>query len=319
MTTALENIAEQITSGRFEEARKALEAAVATDENRVELLFLRGFLQEETYDREGALATYTKVLEEDPDHTEAMFRSALLRDLWAEDEEAITLYERCTCATPVHVNALINLAVLCEEQGRLREAEEYLTSVLTEHPNHKRARHFLESVDASYDMMYDEKTQRDRDRHDADLEVPVSDFELSVRSRNCLRQMNIRTLGDLLRTTEAELLSYKNFGETSLSEIKAMLSQKGLGLGQTLQPVTPTPLPTVKQTPGDGTGNLNRLVSELELSVRARKCIQLLGVVTLGELVSHSEAELMATKNFGQTSLGEIKLQLAQVGLFLRE
>ena len=47
--------------------------------------------------------------------------------------------------------------------------------------------------------------------------------------------MKIRTLGDLLKITEAELLSYKNFGETSLVEIKAMLSQKGLRLGQGLE------------------------------------------------------------------------------------
>ena len=47
--------------------------------------------------------------------------------------------------------------------------------------------------------------------------------------------MNIRTLGDLLQTTEQELLSYKNFGETSLNEIKALLAQKGLRLGQAVE------------------------------------------------------------------------------------
>ena len=56
---------------------------------------------------------------------------------------------------------------------------------------------------------------------------PITDFELSVRSRNCLKKMNIRSLGDLLKTTEQELLSYKNFGETSLNEIKALLDAKG--------------------------------------------------------------------------------------------
>jgi DNA-directed RNA polymerase subunit alpha len=44
--------------------------------------------------------------------------------------------------------------------------------------------------------------------------------------------MNIKSLGDLLKTTEQELLAYKNFGETSLNEIKALLAQKGLRLGQ---------------------------------------------------------------------------------------
>ena len=47
--------------------------------------------------------------------------------------------------------------------------------------------------------------------------------------------MNIRTLGDLTRTTEAALLASKNFGETSLAEIKEMMSSKGLRLGMSLE------------------------------------------------------------------------------------
>ena len=57
--------------------------------------------------------------------------------------------------------------------------------------------------------------------------MPVANFELSVRSRNCLEKMGIETIGDLTRTTEAELLSSKNFGETSLFEIREMLTSKG--------------------------------------------------------------------------------------------
>ena len=67
------------------------------------------------------------------------------------------------------------------------------------------------------------------------LEIPVTDFELSVRSRNCLKKMNIRTLGDLTRVSEQQLLSSKNFGETSLLEIKEILGGKGLRLGQALE------------------------------------------------------------------------------------
>ena len=167
-------------------------------------------------------------------------------------------------------------------------------------------------------MLYDERVQREHDQRSAILDVPVTDFELSVRSRNCLRQMDIRTLGDLLRTTEAELLSYKNFGETSLHEIKAMLAQKGLKLGQALQPSgepAPAALPGIST---EAANQLLRPVSELELSVRSRKCLQRLGIATLGELTVRSETELMAIKNFGQTSLSEIKRQLATFGLALR-
>src|SRR5260370_22466561 len=67
------------------------------------------------------------------------------------------------------------------------------------------------------------------------LEIPVTDFELSVRSRNCLKKMNIRTLDDLTRVNEQQLLSSKNFGETSFSEIKEMMTSKRLLLGQSLE------------------------------------------------------------------------------------
>src|SRR5262245_62524434 len=81
-------------------------------------------------------------------------------------------------------------------------------------------------------MDYDEDARRRQDRLSQVLGIPVTDFELSVRSRNCLQKMGVRTLGDLTRTTEQELLASKNFGETSLVEIREMLHSKGLELGQ---------------------------------------------------------------------------------------
>jgi DNA-directed RNA polymerase subunit alpha len=99
--------------------------------------------------------------------------------------------------------------------------------VLEANPTHNRATLFMKDVRASKDMLYDEEFAREGARRDALMDTPVTDFELSVRARNCLKKMAIRTLGDLLRISEAELLSYKNFGETSLVEIKSMLTAKG--------------------------------------------------------------------------------------------
>src|SRR5207248_10668582 len=93
-------------------------------------------------------------------------------------------------------------------------------------------------VESARSMYYDEDDTHG-DRRNQVLDIPISDFELSVRSRNCLKKMNIRSLGDLLKTTEPELLSYKNFGETSLNEIKALLAQKGLRLGQNAEGAAP--------------------------------------------------------------------------------
>jgi DNA-directed RNA polymerase subunit alpha len=55
------------------------------------------------------------------------------------------------------------------------------------------------------------------------------------------------------------------------------------------------------------------------MSIRARKALQLLNIVTLGDLASHTEAELMGVKNFGATSLQEVRERLAENGLSLRK
>jgi DNA-directed RNA polymerase subunit alpha len=59
----------------------------------------------------------------------------------------------------------------------------------------------------------------------------VDDLELSVRSANCLKNANIRYIGELVSKTEAEMLKTKNFGRKSLNEIKEILSEMGLNLG----------------------------------------------------------------------------------------
>jgi DNA-directed RNA polymerase subunit alpha len=152
------------------------------------------------------------------------------------------------------------------------------------------------------------------------MEIPVTDFELSVRSRNCLKKMNIRTLGDLTRVTEAQLLSSKNFGETSLNEIKDMLSSKNLRLGQSIEDGGH---PEMRYRPAQPLSEqeqavLNKPVSELNLSVRARKCMNRLGITTLGELTGRTADELLEAKNFGMTSLNEVREKLTAYGLSLR-
>lgn len=59
----------------------------------------------------------------------------------------------------------------------------------------------------------------------------VDDLELSVRSANCLKNANIRYIGELVTKSEAEMLKTKNFGRKSLNEIKEILSEMGLSLG----------------------------------------------------------------------------------------
>ena len=63
------------------------------------------------------------------------------------------------------------------------------------------------------------------------METPVEELELSVRSSNCLRNANIRTIGDLVARTEDEIAKTRNFGKKSLDEIKSKLAERNLRLG----------------------------------------------------------------------------------------
>jgi DNA-directed RNA polymerase subunit alpha len=64
----------------------------------------------------------------------------------------------------------------------------------------------------------------------------VDELELSVRSYNCLKNADIRTIGDLVIRTEPEMLKTKNFGRKSLNEIKEILAEMGFGLGMSIDP-----------------------------------------------------------------------------------
>jgi DNA-directed RNA polymerase subunit alpha len=63
------------------------------------------------------------------------------------------------------------------------------------------------------------------------LRTPIDDLELSVRSVNSLKNSNIRTLGDLVRQTESQILQVKNFGKKSLQEIADLLERENLNFG----------------------------------------------------------------------------------------
>ncbi|HNU72445.1 MAG TPA: DNA-directed RNA polymerase subunit alpha [Thermodesulfobacteriota bacterium] len=67
------------------------------------------------------------------------------------------------------------------------------------------------------------------------LNKSINELELSVRAANCLRNANIRTIGDLVTRTEAEMLKTKNFGRKSLNEIKQILGEMGLSLGMKIE------------------------------------------------------------------------------------
>jgi len=267
---------------------------------------------------EQAIENYKTALELSPEHHRALFHLAYRCDLAGDEEAAIDYYKQITSISPVYVSALINMAVLYEDADEFDKAGRCIETVLQYHPNHRRAILFKKDIDGSKTMYYDEEKEKKKTRRCQILETPITDFELSVRSRNCLKKMNINTIGDLLRISEAELLSYKNFGETSLKEIKNILNIKGLNLGVALEEQEIEAEQAEEEIEAENEGILNKPVEDLQLSVRARKCLMKLNLRSIGDLTRKTEAELLGVKNFGVTSLNEIKKSLANLGLSLR-
>jgi DNA-directed RNA polymerase subunit alpha len=264
------------------------------------------------------VALYERAEESDHNHAGALFGLALENDRRGNDGAAMELYRRCASRYPSHVGSLLNLGLLYEDRDKYGQAAQCYQRILDAYPTNQVAMLFLKDTEASSDQYYDEDAQKKTDRMSHVLSVPVTDFELSVRSRNCLQKMGIMTLGDLCRCTEQELLASKNFGETSLVEIGEMLQSKGLGLGQfaperheaeAFEPESLTP---------DEQALLERPIAELNLSVRARKCMIRLGINTIAELVRRTGDDLLECKNFGVTSLNEVREKLTLQSLKLR-
>lgn len=295
------------------------ERVVAIDPKAAQAHYQAAMQAEADGDRDTAVVLLRKAVQVG-DNAEYEFKLAYFLDLLGEEDEAVAMYEQLCLRDQPYANALLNLAVIYEDRGEIAQAERCLRQILETRPNQPRALRYMKDVQASKDMYYDEEHARDLAKRNALLDTPVTDFELSVRARNCLKKMQIRTLGDLLKITEAELLSYKNFGETSLVEIKTMLASKGLRLGQGLEgQYSRVRKEIYDQLRGRASeAVLGKPISVLDLSVRARKALQFLGIQTIGDLATRTEAELMGVKNFGQTSLTEIDEKLGDFQLGLR-
>jgi DNA-directed RNA polymerase subunit alpha len=264
------------------------------------------------------IALYERAVDTDRHHAGALFGLALENDRRGNDDTALQLYQSSVSRFPAHTGSLLNLGLLYEDREQFDRAAQCYRRILDVYPGHPRARLFLKDAEASRDQYYDEDAQKKRDRISQVLGIPVTDFELSVRSRNCLQKMGIMTLGDLCRCTEQELLASKNFGETSLVEIKDMLSSKGLRLGQLAAERHAAEIFEPESLSADEQAMLSRPISELNLSVRARKCMIRLGISTIGELLRRTGDDLLECKNFGVTSLNEVREKLALLGLKLR-
>ncbi|MGE4619665.1 MAG: DNA-directed RNA polymerase subunit alpha C-terminal domain-containing protein [Planctomycetota bacterium] len=295
------------------ESARAVMAELSMPEDHPRICYLQGLLHQHEGDYTTSLDFYTTAAEGAPEETRYQFRLGYMHSLYGDEERAIEAYRMCQRTAPLYAHAMINLGVLYEDSDRFEEAITCYRMVLLSNPDHGRARLYLRDAEASQSMYYDRDKEKDDVRKQQVLQIPVTEFELSVRSRNCLQKMGIYTLGDLVSKSEAELLSYKNFGETSLQEIRKILNQKNLRLGEGVRS-DDTRLLAVN---GEAASLLGEPVSILELSSRSQRCMDRLEIETISDLLQRNELELVSQKNFGVTSLNEVKKKLNERGLNL--
>jgi len=301
--------------GNIDDALKIIKSFSHSHANSAELYYQWGHCLDDMGEYQEAFNKYEQSLKIDPNHAKTLFRMAFNYDMGGEDEKAIEYYEKCTKLHPTYKNAFINLGILYEDTGKYDDAVYCFESILDAEPTHDRAALFSKDARASMMMYYDEEVSKKQGKECEVLNIPISDFELSVRSKNCLEKMDIRTLKDLTRITEADLLSFKNFGETSLNEIKAILSQKGLRLGQTLESYNEADLFS-KIDKGQDKNSIET-VSDLGLSTRCRNALSNAGIETINDIKEKTESELVQ-EGVKQNYIDELKETLSKLGLSLK-
>ena len=155
------------------------------------------------------------------------------------------------------------------------------------------------------------------------LSQTVDEVDLSVRASNCLKNINVKYLGELIQYSPAELMRVQNFGRKSLDEIIALFARENLSLGISIPGWTPERAAVSVSSAVKDQSNLNtaqcafltKRLDEIDLSVRTWNCLNTLNIKYLGELVQYTPAKLMQIHAFGKRSLQELKALFAEVNL----
>ncbi|NRA37656.1 MAG: tetratricopeptide repeat protein [Planctomycetes bacterium] len=294
--------------GKVDEAKDALDQLPESADAE----YLAGRIAELENRVEIAINAYESAVELDGNHVEAAFKLGVLLDRIGDDDMAIESLLVCADIYPHYLPGVVNLGVLYEERGEANAAVDCFRQALAYNSENRRASLLLRDAKASRSMFYDEREEKDRDHMTKILRTPVNEFELSVRSRNCLAKMNIFTLGDLISITEQEMLNYKNFGETSLKEVREMLTARNLRLGQLRENETRGVNKADQKVLADS-------VDKLELSEKAMAVLEGLGVSRIGDIQQYSDIELYRVPNSGQSVVQELTTALAAIGVTINK
>lgn len=170
----------------------------------------------------------------------------------------------------------------------------------------------------SFDEIVKEKEEREKKRLLDLLNRSVDELEMSVRTYNYLRRGNIRTVGDIIRTSEGEFRAIEGWTVELTEEITEILHDLGLDSGMDLSSLGLVTSDELDARHDREQALLDRSIDTLELTVRAYNGLREANIKNVGDLTQKTESELLSLKHFGKKSLREIKNILAEMGLSLR-
>ena len=166
--------------------------------------------------------------------------------------------------------------------------------------------------------------------------APVTGLGLSERPLNCLLRSGIELVSELIEHSSLELLALRNFGETSLADVEERLDVFGLVLSDhpNADAINAAAGLVAADKSNDNSDSADTLldiaiarlagpvpsdVAGLGLSERPRNCLRYAGIEFVSELIEHSSRELLALRNFGETSLADVEERLDVFGLVLSD
>lgn len=287
-------------------------------------IFAKACIAQVNGDDQSALDGFLEVSEAEgfPLRGQAMFRKAVILERRGYENDALQTYRDITTLGYMFEEAWINMGILLDDKGEYSDALRCYEQAMKINPVNTIARNYYKDAEASMRMHYDERKMKQDLKTTEILAMRIEDFELSVRSRNCLTKMGIKSLHDLITKTESELLSYKNFGETSLKEIRAMLDKKGLKLGMNKveDPLDGLSLGAFPKD-GDSSVSMSRLddpIEKLDLSYRTKSTLHKLGYESLRDITMRTGHDLESNDKINPACLQEINALMEELGLSFR-
>ncbi len=224
---------------------------------------------------------------------------------------AMQHYESALDAEPEHAPSLFRLARNCDLNGDDERAVELYQKCVSLRPSHVGALINLGLLHEDHGQ-YEEAIRCYRrvlaiDPRHKQAQLYLKDAESSLTMYiDVSRSKRLRRMDELFSLPAGASSPEEALQPGAVAAIGAATPQEAS------QVAAAGPTPEEEQT-------LNTPVEELDLSTRSRKCMQKLGIRTVGELIQQSEQDLLAVPNFGATSIQEVKERLAELGLSLEE